>query len=75
MNKQLVGQQSQWLADQPSISYTRVAAELETSQKPAGRAYRLYSENQEQLSELSATDSILCQKPLPEASGAGDARC
>jgi len=41
MNKHLtflVGQLSQWLADQPLMSYKHVAAETETSQKPAGYA-------------------------------------
>lgn len=41
MNKHLtflVGQLSQWLADQPLISYRCIAAEIQTSQKPAGYA-------------------------------------
>lgn len=41
MNKHLtflVGQLSQWLAAQPSTSYKHIAAEIGTSQEPAGCA-------------------------------------
>lgn len=62
----VMGQLSQWLANQPLQSYKHKAAETESSQKLADHAWIPCFENQQQ---FSVTDSTFCQRQLSEAPG------